>query len=450
MTRVDKTSTLERENERHDADARAHKINRGRLRLSSQRRPPRRALSLSLPLSTRARCLTVESESIPELDPRLDLTPPDQPPVLLHPPRQRHLLALLRAHRRRELQLREIALHRDDARARAHRPDVQHEHLRLGELRNLPLLLAPLRPHAEQPPKEEEVHLQLREHLRELPDLAEDLPDEAIRARQRGVHRRADADEASGHGVPQLVLLREQRDDPRRDAPALDLPLRVLGHDPRADFDLLANLEDALEDRPARDAALHVVHLRARLVHVERPDHDHVRRGREVALRHRDLLADVLAHDVDVVLELRGDGDDGRAVRDGALDEFTDGVVLVRRRVLLHQVDLVLKDDDVLQPHDLHRGEVLRRLRLRARLVPRDEQQRAVHHRGAVEHRRHEDIVPRAVHEGDVPHELHLLVLETGDQTVGRVRARAAVRAVARGARAEVVLALVDLGVSVP
>ena len=53
---------------------------------------------------------------------------------------------------------------------------------------------------------------------------------------------------------------------------------------------------------------------------------------------------------------------------------FTDGVVLVRRRVLLHQVDLVLKDDDVLQPHDLHRGEVLRGLRLRARLVPRDEQ----------------------------------------------------------------------------
>ncbi len=60
------------------------------------------------------------------------------------------------------------------------------------------------------------------------------------------------------------------------------------------------------------------------------------------------------------------------------------------------QVDLVLQDDDVLQLHDLHGGQVLAGLRLRARLVGRDQQQRAVHNRRAVQHGGHEDVVPCA------------------------------------------------------
>lgn len=41
----------------------------------------------------------------------LNLSPSNEPPVLLHPPGERNLLALLGAHRRRQLQLRQIALH---------------------------------------------------------------------------------------------------------------------------------------------------------------------------------------------------------------------------------------------------------------------------------------------------------------------------------------------------
>ena len=88
--------------------------------------------------------------------------------------------------------------------------------------------------------------------------------------------------------------------------------------------------------------------------------------------------------------------------------------------------------------------------RLRARLVPRHEEQGAVHHRRAVEHGGHQDVVPRAIHERHVAHELHLFVLETRHLAIRRVRHRAAVRAVARRTRTRVVLALVDLGVGVP
>ena len=77
----------------------------------------------------------------------------------------------------------------------------------------------------------------------------------------------------------------------------------VLGHEAGPDLDLHADLEHALEDAAARDAALEVVHLRAGLVDVERADDDEVRLRREVPHRNGDLLLDVLAHHLDRVLE---------------------------------------------------------------------------------------------------------------------------------------------------
>ena len=47
----------------------------------------------------------------------------------------------------------------------------------------------------------------------------------------------------------------------------------------------------------------------------------------------------------------------------------------------------------MLQLHDLHGGQVLAGLRLWARLVGRNQQQRAVHHRSAVQHCGHENVV---------------------------------------------------------
>lgn len=53
------------------------------------------------------------------------------------------------------------------------------------------------------------------------------------------------------------------------------------------------------------------------------------------------------------------------------LYEGEDLLVLLFGLTLLHQVDLVLQDEDVLQLHDLYGCEMLGRLRLRTRLVTR-------------------------------------------------------------------------------
>jgi hypothetical protein len=46
-----------------------------------------------------------------------------------------------------------------------------------------------------------------------------------------------------------------------------------------------------------------------------------MRFGGEVSQRNRNLLLDVLAHNLDVVLQLGRDGNNRRAFSDGALDE---------------------------------------------------------------------------------------------------------------------------------
>jgi hypothetical protein len=51
---------------------------------------------------------------------------------------------------------------------------------------------------------------------------------------------------------------------------------------------------------------------------------------------------------------------------------------------LFDQVDLVLEDDEVLELHDLHGRQVLRRLRLWACFVRGDEEKRGIHDRRAV------------------------------------------------------------------
>ena len=53
------------------------------------------------------------------------------------------------------------------------------------------------------------------------------------------------------------------------------------------------------------------------------------------------------------------------------LNKGQDLLVLLLGLALLHQVDLVLQDQDVLQLHDLDGGEMLRGLGLGTRLVAR-------------------------------------------------------------------------------
>ena len=80
-----------------------------------------------------------------------------------------------------------------------------------------------------------------------------------------------------------------------------------------------------MQDGASCHPSLDVVHLSARLVDVEGADDNHVGRRHKVPHGDGDLLHDHLAYCVHVVLELRGDGDDGRTVSDRALQAGEQG-----------------------------------------------------------------------------------------------------------------------------
>ena len=71
---------------------------------------------------------------------------------------------------------------------------------------------------------------------------------------------------------------------------------------------------------------------------------------------------------------------------------------------LLNQINLVLQDQYV-QLHDLNGSKVFTGLWLGTRLISSDEEQGGVHHRGAVKHGGHENVVTRTVNKGYVTHQ---------------------------------------------
>jgi hypothetical protein len=81
----------------------------------------------------------------------------------------------------------------------------------------------------------------------------------------------------------------------------------------------------------------------------------------------------------------------GEDRRRRTVDKLADLGHLLAGGLLADEVDLVLEDDDVLLTHELERGQVLRRLRLRARLVGGDQEQGTVHDGGAGKHGRHQN-----------------------------------------------------------
>lgn len=85
-------------------------------------------------------------------------------------------------------------------------------------------------------------------------------------------------------------------------------------------------LEHTAHDRSTCDASAQLVYLCARLVDVEGANDDEAWGGCEVSHGDGDVLGDVLADHVDVQLQLRADGDDRRALSDGACERDTSSI----------------------------------------------------------------------------------------------------------------------------
>jgi len=181
----------------------------------------------------------------------------------------------------------------------------------------------------------------------------------------------------------EVVVLGEKRHYPAEDRSALDLALVILADNTWTDLDLVTELQDTSQDTATSNTSLQLLNLSTWLVDIERTNDDHVWSGSEVARRYWDFRDKVLVNRIDVELELCRDRNDRATIRDSSLDELQNRIVMLRSCFLSHQVDLVLKNDNVAELHNLNGRKMLGSLRLRAGFVTGDKEKSGVHDGGA-------------------------------------------------------------------
>lgn len=367
--------------------------------------------------------------------------------MLLDTSGQSNLLADACASRVGEDQLSSIVLDSDDLGTGRSRADVDHDDLVLGQLSNLSLLTVGSLD-TKKAAQQVEVNLNLAVDFGQLALQAENEADKTIGTAKGRVDAGTNTDETTRDGVLEVVGLGVERDDTREDGSALNGTLVIAGHDTGADLNLIAKLDDTVQNRTTSNTALEVINLSTRLVDVEGSNNDHLGLHSKVSQRDRDGVNNGLVDGIDIELELGGNRNDGRLSGNSTADKLENRFVVLLGSLLSHQIDLVLEDNDLIELHDLNSGQMLRCLGLGAGFVTSNEEEGGVHDGGARQHSAHENIVTGAINERDVTQQS--VGAATAIALAGGVNLLVALVATVAGrTRALSVVAFVDLGVGV-
>lgn len=307
--------------------------------------------------------------------------PTDKTPVLLDTSGKGNLLADARAGGGGEDKLSGILLDGGHLGTGGGGTNVDHDDFVLGELVDLGLL-AVGGADTEKAAEEVEVDLDLGVDLGEAALFTEDETDETIGTAEGRVDAGTDTDETTGHGVLEVVGLGVEGNDSAEDGSALEVALVVTGDDTRTDLDLVAELEDTVEDGTTGNTTLELVDLGTGLVDIEGTNDDHLGVHGEVPRRNGDGVDDGIVDGVDVELELGGDGDNGRLSSNGTTDELEDRLVVLLGGLLAHKIDLVLEDDDLVELHNLDGSQMFGGLGLGAGFVSGNQEESGVHDGG--------------------------------------------------------------------
>lgn len=294
---------------------------------------------------------------------------------------QSDLLANVGTGRAGQDQLSGIVLDSSDLRSSRGGTNVDHDDLVLGQLGDL-RLLAVGSSHTEQAAEEVEVNLDLAVNLGQASLETQDETNETIGSAEGRVDAGTNTNKATGDGILEVVGLRVEGDDTAEDGSALESTRIVSGDDTRSDLNLVAQLDDTVQDTATSNTTLEVVDLGTRLVDIKGSNDNHVGVDAEVSGRHGDGVDDGLVDGIDVELELSRDGDNGGLASNGSSDELEDRLVVLLGGLFPHKIDLVLEDDDLVELHDLNSGQMLRGLGLGAGFVTSNEQQGGVHDGG--------------------------------------------------------------------
>lgn len=80
------------------------------------------------------------------------------------------------------------------------------------------------------------------------------------------------------------------------------------------------------------------------------------------------------------------------------LNKFLDSFMLVDGNIFLDEINFILKDDNMLQTHDLNSSQVLRSLWLGTTFIGSNKEKRSIHDSCSIKHSSHENIM--TLHKG--------------------------------------------------
>lgn len=272
------------------------------------------------------------------VDLRNNVGPSDQTPVLLNSATDGDLLANFRAGGTGQAELSGISLDTEDLSTSSGRTDVNHQDFVLGKLGNLGLL-AVGGLDTQQAAEQEVVDLNLSVDSRKAATVTENETDKTICTAKRGVDTGTNTNQTTRNGKLEVIVLSEERHNAGENGSTLDLALLILGDETGADLNLIVQLYNTGKDGTTGNTTLELINLGTGLVDIEGTNDHHVRRILEVADGDRNRLDKCLVDSINVVLQLRGNGDNGRAISNGTTDELENRLVVLKSVIASHEVN---------------------------------------------------------------------------------------------------------------
>jgi len=170
-----------------------------------------------------------------------------------------------------------------------------------------------------------------------------------------------------------------------------------------ANSNFVTNLEATFKNGTSSNTSLECFCVLTRLVDIKGANNDHVRWNSELACWDGDS-ANIVDDNIDVVLEYSWNRNNGNGWARSCREWLLDFVLLFRYSdfILDDQINLVLKDNNMLETHDINSNQMLSSLRLWVWLISSDEQECSVHDGRTCKHSSHEGIVTWAIDKRDV------------------------------------------------
>ena len=186
--------------------------------------------------------------------------------------------------------------------------------------------------------------------------MANNLTYQSISPGNKGIYLETNSNKTTWYCIHKVIFVSLKRCNFRKDLWPGDLScFGILSDNTWSNFYLISSFEHTFKDGTTGNSSLKGLSIFTRLVHIERPDNNKIRRCSKISKWNGDS-AQIVNHNIYVEFKLCGNWNNGSIICYGASNKFSDVFMLFlsSSRILSYDIDLVLQNNNVLQLHDFN------------------------------------------------------------------------------------------------